>query len=285
MLFVPPEGTSLDAELAAGTVFHVALVRAGSEVVVCKRLVPRVREEPAARIAIVREAMLLSRVHCRALPMFRRVGTDAHGPFVLEELVEGVSFQQLVDAWRSRRRRVPPRLVSHLAVTAAESLAAIHALRDANGPLLACHGDIGPSHVILTPLGDVRFADFGAARFSGMPEDLVTSDRGTLPFVAPEVARGEIAPNPAADVYALAATILYLALGAPLVQALDEAAMLLAIGERGLAVPPTDSYLRAIACGFGGPASSTCLRPDEPCRQRCNACPGPRPMTRPTPVI
>jgi serine/threonine-protein kinase len=240
MRFFPPEGTSLVAELAAGTVFHVAVVRARSETVVCKRLTPRVREEPAARIAIVREAMLLSRVHCHALPLFRRVGTDSHGPFVLEELIEGVSFRDLVEGWSSRRRPVPPRLVGHLAVTATESLSAFHALCTAKGPLTPCHGDVAPSHLIVSPLGDVRFVDFGAARFDGMPEDLVTSDRGTLPFVAPEVARGETAPTPAADVYALAATILYLALSAPLSQTLDEAAMLLAIGERGLAIPRVD---------------------------------------------
>jgi serine/threonine protein kinase len=67
-----------------------------------------------------------------------------------------------------------------------------------------------------------------------MPATLETGDKGTLPFSAPEVARGEATPGPSSDVYALAATILYLATGGPLVPARDEAAMLLAIGEHGL---------------------------------------------------
>jgi serine/threonine protein kinase len=89
--------------------------------------------------------------------------------------------------------------------------------------------------VILTPIGAVAFVDLGAARFAGMDPALETGDRGTLPFVAPEVARGEAAPGQAADVYALAATILFLASGgAPLVDAKDEGAMLLEVGERGI---------------------------------------------------
>ncbi len=91
--------------------------------------------------------------------------------------------------------------------------------------------------MILGPIGSARFVDFGAARFAGMDAALETADRGTLPFAAPEVARGEAAPGQAADVYALAATILFLAGGgAPLVSARDDAALLLEIGERGL--PP-----------------------------------------------
>jgi serine/threonine protein kinase len=68
-----------------------------------------------------------------------------------------------------------------------------------------------------------------------MDPALDTDDRGTLPFVAPEVARGEARPGQAADVYALAATLLYLALGGgSLSEARGDAAMLLEIGERGI---------------------------------------------------
>ena len=242
MRFAPPEDTELVAPLGTGAVFQVALVRvsraagAAGEIAVCKRLLPRVRAEPAARSAIVREALALSRARHPSLPALLRVGTDAHGPFVLEERVEGTSVRALVDAWRAppRGRPVPPRLVAHLAAAAAEALAELHELVDEEGPLLLSHGDLGPDHVILGPIGDVRFVDLGAARFAGMDPALETDDRGTLPFVAPEVARGEARPGQAADVYALAATLLHLATGGPLGGAEGDAATLLAIGERGL---------------------------------------------------
>jgi serine/threonine protein kinase len=102
----------------------------------------------------------------------------------------------------------------------------------------------------MSPAGDIAFVDFGAARFAGMDAALETGDRGTLPFVAPEVARGEAAPSQAADVYALATTILFLATGGDLqVRAREEAAMLLEIGERGL---PTALCDRAIGLSPAG---------------------------------
>ena len=139
---------------------------------------------------------------------------------------------------------MPERLSGHLAIAAAEALAEVHELAAEGGPLGLSHGDLGPDHLILTPIGAVRFVDFGAARYAGMDPALETRDRGTLPFVAPEVARGEAVPGQAADVYALAATILFLATGGePLVVARDEAAMLLEIGERGIVPPRCDLAL------------------------------------------
>jgi serine/threonine-protein kinase len=244
MRFSPPEGTELVEPLPAGSVFHVALVRDGGEIVVCKRLLPRVREEPAARAAMVREASALAKAKHPAVPALRRVGSDAHGPFVIEEHVEGVSVRGLCEGWRARGRGVPERLCGHLAIAAAEALCEVHELAGEGGPLGLSHGDLGPDHLILTPIGAVRFVDFGAARYAGMDPALETGDRGTLPFVAPEVARGEATPGQAADVYALAATILFVATaGEPLVAARDEAAMLLEIGERGIVPPRCDLAL------------------------------------------
>jgi serine/threonine-protein kinase len=235
MRFFPPEGTELCDALPVGTVFQVARVREGGEVLVCKRLLPRVRDEPAARAAMVREATALAKARHPSLPELRRVGSDAHGPFVIEGVAPGVSVRGLVSGWRARAREVPPRLVGHLAVAAAEALAEVHELAAAGEPIGLSHGDLGPDHVLLGPLGAVGFVDFGAARWAGMDPALDHGDKGTLPFVAPEVARGEAAPGPPADVYALAATILFLAIGGvPLVGARDEAAMLLEVGERGI---------------------------------------------------
>src|SRR5580693_8902262 len=127
MRFFAPEGTEVVGLLPSGSVFHVALVTVGgaspSPVVrVCKRLLPRVRDEPAARAAMGREATALARARHPALPELYRVGSDAHGPFVIEERVEGVSVRALVEGWRARGGAVPPRLVAHLAQAAAEAL-------------------------------------------------------------------------------------------------------------------------------------------------------------------
>lgn len=234
MAYAAPEGTTLVATLGGGSVFDVALVHDGARDVVCKRLSPGAAREPAARAAMVREARALTLAKHAALPALIRVGSDARGPFLIETHVAGVSVRGLVEGWRARGEAVPPRLVAHVAEAAAIALAELHALADDAGPIALSHGDIGPDHLILGPLGEVRFVDLGAARFRGMEPSLETGDRGTLPFVAPEVARGEAAPSAATDVYALAATLLFLAVGEPLTAAREAGAMLLEVGEGGV---------------------------------------------------
>ena len=160
--------------------------------------------------------------------------TDAHGSFLIETHVAGTSARGLVEGWRARGASVPARLVAHVAEAAATALAELHALADESGPIGFSHGDLGPDHLILGPLGEVRFVDLGAARFRDMDASLESGDRGTVPFVAPEVARGESSPSAATDVYALAATLLFLAVGEPLTVAREAGAMLLEIGEGGV---------------------------------------------------
>lgn len=234
MPFVAPEGTELVRLLGGGSVFEVGLVRTGERLLVCKRLGPRGRDAREGRVAMVREARLLSLVDHPALPRLEHVGTDARGPFFLESFVEGTPVRALVEGWRERGKPVPRTLVRHVSILALGALAELHELADREGPLAITHGDLGPDHVIVSPLGEIRFVDLGAARFRGMEPDLETDDRGTLPYAPPEVARGEARPSPSADVYALAATLLFCATGGPLSEATGEAAMLAEIGARGL---------------------------------------------------
>lgn len=235
---VVPSGLTLIEVIGAGTVFHVAVVTEGGlrdeDRLICKRLRPRVRDSVEGRAAMVREARFLERASHPALPRLVRVGADSHGPFLLETRTLGASLSAIVEAFRSQGREVPPLLVRHIAREAARTLAELAELRDAEGALDLVHGDIAPDQLLLAPSGQVGFIDFGAARFRGMDASLHTSDRGTLPYVAPEVARGDVPPNAAADVYSLSATLLYLAVAGPLVSTLEPAAMLAIVGERGL---------------------------------------------------
>ena len=219
--------------LGAGSLFDVRRVTIHGEDAVEKRILPRFRKEPEARAALVREAQVLSAALHPALPHLLGVGVDDKGPYLRETFVAGVSIRRIVDSW-SGRGGTPPRLAGHVAREAFEVLADLHDLAGPSGPLRFVHGDIGPDHVLLGPSGEIRFLDFGASRIAGLATSLLGEGRGTLPFVAPEVARGEAPPDQAADVYALAATVLYLATGGPLCDARDEAAMLFEVGTRGV---------------------------------------------------
>lgn len=232
--FVAPEGLRFERLLGKGTMFQAALVDDGALRLVCKRLAPRVRATREGLAAIVREAKALSLTRHPALPGLVRAGRDGHGPYVLETYVEGRSLEDVVAAWRVRAQVVPARLVRHVAHEATAALAALHALHDAAGPMGFSHGDIAPDQLLLGPAGEVRFVDLGAARFRGMEASLATDDRGTLPYAAPEVVRGEQPPDQPADVYALAATLVFFARGTPLLGALQGPALLALVGDAGL---------------------------------------------------
>lgn len=220
--------------LGGGSVFQVGLVRVRDREVVCKRLAHHALETREGRAAMVREAKLLSLVDHPALPHLLRVGTDAHGPFFLETYVLGTSLRSLAQAWSAKGKPLPHTLVRHIVMAALDALADVHELADKQGPLNIVHGDINPDHVVFGPIGDVRFVDLGAARFRGLDPEVDTEDRGTVPYAAPEVVRGDEKPGQTTDIYALCATLLWFATMEPLCTASTDAAMLAEVAQRGV---------------------------------------------------
>jgi eukaryotic-like serine/threonine-protein kinase len=234
LAFATPEGTQFVRLLGGGSVFQVSLVRARERELVCKRLAPHALETHEGRAAMVREARLLSVVDHHALPRLVRVGNDAYGPFFLETYVPGTSLRDLLQGWSTKDKPVPLTLVRHVTVMAFETLAELHELKDDKGPLGIVHGDISPDHVLLGPLGDIGLIDLGAARFRELEPEVETNDRGTVPYAAPELVRGEDKPGQTTDLYALCATLLWFATGEPLCDASTDAAMLAEVATRGI---------------------------------------------------
>jgi serine/threonine-protein kinase len=228
-VFAAPHGARLHRYLGRGELLEAALVEHGERLVVAKRICRGRETEPAAAEALVREARALSLVSLAGLPELVAVGTDEHGPFVLETEVEGLPLSQLKEAWSGS---VPPLLALHLASRAVRLLGALHAASAADGsPLDFVHGDLAPAHLLVAPHGELGLIDFGSSRSA---QHLGPSGaRGTLPYVAPELARGETSPSQATDRYALAVLIVELLLGARLLATPPGPSMLLSIGERG----------------------------------------------------
>lgn len=234
MSFVAPEGTQLIRLLGGGSVFQVGLVRSRDQELVCKRLAPHALETHEGRAAMVREAKLLSLIEHPALPRLVHVGIDGRGPFFLETFVLGTSLRQVTHAWLAQDKPLPPTLVRHIAFMALESLTSIHELTNSKGRLDVVHGDITPDHVIFSPEGDVRFVDLGAARFRGLEADVDTDDRGTVPYVAPEIVRGDAKPGQTSDLYALCATLLWFATGKDLCAGTTDAARVAEVAMSGI---------------------------------------------------
>jgi serine/threonine protein kinase len=216
--------------LGIGTVFEVALVsdENGRELV-CKRAAAASRASSGER-ALERERAILAAAKSSHLVELVASGQDALGAFVLETVARGSALRDLVGA-------DPPAddeawLV--LARGAADALAALHDLRDERGEFHLVHGDLSPDNIFFEPPAGVTFLDLSNATFRDARDPVFDQARGTLPYGAPEVARGEARPSRDSDTYALAATLLAVALGRSPVSATTEASRLLEVGMKGV---------------------------------------------------
>ncbi len=222
-MFVAPPGTHIVRQLGAGSTFQVAIVERDGAELVAKRVRPSLVGAPLALDALAREASALSVLPPALAPALIERGADAHGGYVIEELVAGRSLR---DANHSR-----PAELASLASRAASLVARAHRAEDERGPLLYVHGDPTPDHFVLDAHGELRLIDHGASRSREHPSP--SPGRGTLPFVAPELARGETPPTAATDRYAVAVVLAELLLGSRVLRAKEHAAMLLEIGDAG----------------------------------------------------
>jgi serine/threonine-protein kinase len=180
---------------------------------VLKRLRTPLSGEAAFRVTLAetaREAMALH--HGNLVGVLD--GGDASGrPFIVLELVEGWSLDQLMWRARTAQHPLPWQLAVYLAIEAARGLAFLH--RPAHGPLRegVVHGDISPMSVLLSEHGELKLGDWcvahARARQSG---EAVTV--GKAPFASPELALAEPADS-RSDLFALGSLLYWLLADVP----------------------------------------------------------------------
>lgn len=139
-------------------------------------------------------------------------GSDAQGPYLVLEYVDGASLAELEDVAKSLNRPIPSEAVSVLALGVARALEAAHATTVA-GHTGVVHRDVSTDNVLVSRDGEIKLSDFGIARStSGTAGSSSGLLRGRLSTFAPELLDGA-APTPASDVFALGALIFRLIAG------------------------------------------------------------------------
>lgn len=176
-----------------------------------------------------REATALAALnHSSIVTIHDRGVTEDGRPFLVMELVEGVSCAELISyreqhhssddstAWLRTDFGIEeleePSFVRQAArwgAQIAEALAAAHGLG-------VIHRDVKPSNVIIARDGRAVLLDFGIAGLADS-DRLTRTDGlvGTPAYLAPEALSSEKAVGPSADVYGLAATLYHLFTGRP----------------------------------------------------------------------
>ena len=196
--------------------------------VACKRLLLHgsAHEMHRARARIRREAAALSRLdHPNVVPLLDIVDDGDDVVLVLPYLAGGTLADQV-----HHHGPLSPGQVHVLADALFGALAAAH--RDG-----IVHRDIKPANVLFDEHGTPYLADFGVATIRDATGGLTVTGAviGTPEYMAPEQARGELS-GPPADVFSLAATLLFGATGQP-PYGRGEPAVVLARATRGRLAP------------------------------------------------
>jgi len=160
---------------------------------------------------ILSEARSASALNDPHICTIHEVGEAGGHHFIVMELVEGRPLNSLIPPEGLR-----PELVVRYGAQIAAALAHAHD----RGII---HRDIKTANVVITPSGQVKVLDFGLARFYG-DREFAESTRstqsaidasaivGTLPYIAPEILRGEEA-GARSDIWSLGVTLYEMSAG------------------------------------------------------------------------
>jgi eukaryotic-like serine/threonine-protein kinase len=179
--------------------------------VALKILQPGSKTSSAAQKDLLREAQSASALNDPHICTIYEVGEDDSDHFIAMELVEGKPLNSLIPAQGLR-----PELVLRYGAQIAAALGHAH-----NRGII--HRDIKTANVVITPAGQVKVLDFGLARLYSETEltDATRSNEsaaaanavvGTLPYIAPEILRGEQA-SVHSDIWSLGVTLFEMSTG------------------------------------------------------------------------
>ncbi|MFF7793289.1 protein kinase [Streptomyces sp. NPDC007991] len=139
-----------------------------------------------------REAWAAARVANRNVVTVYDVATDEGRPWIVMELVRGLSLAEVLDA----EGPMPPQRAAHIG---AEVLSALRAAHEAG----VLHRDVKPANVLIANDGRIVLTDFGIAMVEGSSALTMTGEViGSPEFLAPERALGRT-PGPESDLWSL----------------------------------------------------------------------------------
>jgi predicted Ser/Thr protein kinase len=181
--------------------------RSGRPVAI-KVIRPDLVDDPVFRRRFAREVEAVRSVNPLFTAAVIDADTSAPAPWLATTYIEGPSLERWVD----EHGPLSPGAVLTLAAGLAEALASIHAAG-------LVHRDLKPSNVLLGDVGPY-IIDFGVVLSPNATRVTSSLVVGTPSYLAPERIHGGEA-NPATDVFALGATLVYAATGRTLVDDSD----------------------------------------------------------------
>jgi len=192
---------------AMATVWHAQDTLLGREVAVKEvhfRTVLAKTDRRRAQAWVLREATATARLNHPGVVRLFDIVKDQSAVFIVTELVHAPTLAELVRA----EGPLPPLRVAEIGAAVASVLEAVHSTG-------LVHRGLKPANVLVQRDGGVRLVDLGVASLEGAPQVAASGLAiGSPSYVAPEQARGE-SSGPAADMWALGATMYFAVEGEP----------------------------------------------------------------------
>jgi serine/threonine-protein kinase len=180
-----------------------------------KRLLPEIAQNAHVRAMFLEEARIAGLVRHANVVSVLDVGEDEQGPFLVMDLVEGVSLATLIRRSTERGHRLPVQAAVDVAKQIADGLRSAHELEGSGGRRLdVVHRDVTPSNVIVGFDGVARLTDFGIVRALDRSEETrVGVLKGKYGYLTPEQLAFEDV-DARADLYALGVVLYEMLAGA-----------------------------------------------------------------------
>jgi serine/threonine protein kinase len=180
----------------------------GEAAVALKRLLPHIAEDPILVRLLQREVAALKRISHPNVVGLLDHGIERGLPFLVMDLVDGVSLARLLNRGDGQTRTMPVAVALSIVADVAYGLA--EAWRQG-----IVHRDVSPTNIQVTAHGDVKILDFGLARVRGMAQTTPGQGlKGKWAYLSPEQLEG-LPLDGRSDLFALGSVMYQLLVGQP----------------------------------------------------------------------
>jgi eukaryotic-like serine/threonine-protein kinase len=184
------------------------------KVVVLKRILPYLAEQPEFVKMFLDEARIVSQLHHPNIVELRELGSLENNLFIAMEWVEGTDLRKLVVEANERDERMPLNLAVYVVSRLCAGLDYAHQRRGTDGqPLGIVHRDVSPQNVMVSYTGEVKLVDFGIAKASTIATRSNPGIiKGKFLYLAPEQVKQEEVDH-RADLFAVGIVLYELTCG------------------------------------------------------------------------
>ncbi len=180
--------------LATGGMAELFLARerglAGLErLVVIKRILPHLADQPSFVEMFLREARIVARLSHPNVVQIYELGQESESYHIAMEYIHGSTVRELLVLAQKKGCQMPLDVAVAIIDQACRGLHAAHELCDLDGkPLGLVHRDISPHNLMCTTDGHVKLLDFGVAKSTSASVEATYSGnlKGKFAYLSPE---------------------------------------------------------------------------------------------------